>query len=62
MIHCRETCCVYKNELYPVDVLIDTVVAEDNCTSVISQLKCGYLALFDCWVRLIWSARRTLKG
>ena len=50
MIHCRETCCVYKNELYPVDTLIDTVVAEDNCTSVISQLKCGYLALFDCWV------------
>ena len=41
MIHCRETCCVYKNELYPVDTLIDTVVAEDNCTSVMLQLKCG---------------------
>ena len=21
----RETCCAYNNELYPVDVLIDTV-------------------------------------
>ena len=41
MIHCRETCCVYKNELYPVDTLIDTVVAEDNCTSVMIRLKCG---------------------
>ena len=30
----RETCCAYNNELYPVDVLVDTMVAEDNCTSV----------------------------
>ena len=61
--HCRDTCCVYKNELYPVDVLIDTVVAEDNCTSVISQIKCGSF-YFNTWYisRLIWSARRILKG
>ena len=65
MIHCncRDTCCVYKNEFYPVDMLIDTVVAEDNCTSVISQIKFGSFYLNTWYIsRFIWSARRILKG